>query len=89
MPPLRLSRYSRETRRCYKIRLVCAAGGRPEPGFGSCCLNIDAVQYIFSGAPAHQKTAWAGRNALEGVIALFNNIDCLRNVLRPEARVQG
>ncbi|HKE26489.1 MAG TPA: peptidase dimerization domain-containing protein [Bryobacteraceae bacterium] len=62
---------------------------RPAPGFGTCCLNIDAVKYIFSGAPAHQMTPWAGRNALAGVIALFNNIDGIRMVLRPEARVQG
>jgi amidohydrolase len=66
-----------------------SATSRPAPGFGSCCLNIDAVKYIFSGAPAHQMTPWAGRNALEGVIALFNNIDGIRMVLRPEARVQG
>src|SRR5262249_26468115 len=38
---------------------------RPAPGFGTCCLNIDGVKYIFSGAPAHQMTPWAGRNALE------------------------
>jgi amidohydrolase len=62
---------------------------RPAAGFGTCCLNIDAVKYIFSGAPAHQMTPWAGRNALEGVIALFNNIDGIRMVMRPEARVQG
>jgi amidohydrolase len=62
---------------------------RPAAGFGTCCLNIDAVKYIFSGAPAHQMTPWAGRNALEGVIGLFNNIDGIRMVLRPEARVQG
>ena len=62
---------------------------RPAAGFGSCCLNIDAVKYVFSGAPAHQMTPWAGRNALEGVIALFNNIDGIRMVMRPESRVQG
>ena len=62
---------------------------RPAAGFGTCCLNIDAVKYVFSGAPAHQMTPWAGRNALEGVIALFNNIDGVRMVMRPEARVQG
>ena len=62
---------------------------RPAPGFGSCCLNIDGVKYTFSGAPAHQMTPWAGRNALEGVIHLFNNIDALRGTMRPEARVQG
>ena len=25
---------------------------RPAPGFGTCCLNIDAVKYTFSGAPS-------------------------------------
>jgi amidohydrolase len=63
--------------------------GRAAAGFGSCCLNIDGVHYIFSGAPAHQMTPWAGRNALEGVIHLFNNIDTLRGTFRPETRVQG
>jgi amidohydrolase len=62
---------------------------RAAAGFGTCCLNIDGVKYIFSGAPSHQMTPWAGRNALEGVIQLFNNIDAMRSTLRPEARVQG
>lgn len=62
---------------------------RSGPGFGTCCLNIDGVKYTFSGAPAHQMTPWAGRNALEGVIHLFNNIDAMRGTMRPEARVQG
>src|SRR6202044_264251 len=62
---------------------------RAAPGFGTCCLNIDGVKYTFSGAPSHQMTPWAGRNALEGVIQLFNNIDAIRSTLRPEARVQG
>jgi amidohydrolase len=62
---------------------------RPAPGFGTCCMNIDGVKYIFSGAPAHQLTAWNGRNALTAVIHLFNNIDALRSNIRPEARIQG
>ena len=62
---------------------------RAAPGFGTCCLNIDGVKYTFSGAPAHQMTPWAGRNALEGVIHLFNNIDAARTTMRPEARIQG
>ena len=62
---------------------------RPAPGFGTCCLNIDGVKYTFSGAPAHQMTPWAGRNALEAVIHLFNNIDSIRSSIRPEARIQG
>jgi amidohydrolase len=62
---------------------------RPAPGFGTCCLNIDGVRYIFSGAPAHQMTPWNGRNALEGVVHLFENIDSIRSSVRPEARIQG
>lgn len=62
---------------------------RPAPGFGTCCLNIDGVKYIFSGAPSHQMTPWNGRNALEAVIHLFVNIDAVRSSIRPEARIQG
>ncbi|MEZ5293738.1 MAG: peptidase dimerization domain-containing protein [Vicinamibacterales bacterium] len=62
---------------------------RPAPGFGTCCLNIDGVKYTFSGAPAHQMTAWNGRNALTAVIKLFDNIDGVRSNIRPEARIQG
>ena len=65
------------------------ATSRPAPGFGTCCLNIDGVKYIFSGAPAHQMTSWNGRNALTAVIHLFNNIDSVRSSLRPETRIQG
>lgn len=61
----------------------------PGPGFGSCCMNINVVHYTFSGAPAHQLQAWDGRDALMGVIELFNHIDGLRKTLRPETRVQG
>jgi amidohydrolase len=62
---------------------------RSAPGFGTCCMNIDGVKYTFYGAPAHQLTAWDGRNALEAVIKLFNNIDSVRSNIRPEARIQG
>jgi len=62
---------------------------RPGPGFGTCCMNIDGVKYIFSGAPSHQMTPWDGRNALEAVIHLFNNVDAVRSSIRPEARIQG
>ncbi|MEZ5288298.1 MAG: peptidase dimerization domain-containing protein [Vicinamibacterales bacterium] len=62
---------------------------RPAPGFGTCCLNIDGVKYTFSGAPAHQMTAWNGRNALTAVMTLFSNIDSVRSNIRPEARIQG
>jgi amidohydrolase len=66
-----------------------SATTRPAPGFGTCCMNIDGVKYTFSGAPSHQLTAWNGRNALEGVIHLFENIDSVRSNIRPEARIQG
>jgi amidohydrolase len=66
-----------------------SATRRPAPGFGTCCLNIDGVRYIFSGAPAHQMASWNGRNALTAVIKLFNNIDSVRSNIRPEARIQG
>jgi metal-dependent amidase/aminoacylase/carboxypeptidase family protein len=66
-----------------------SATGRPAHGFGTCCMNIDGVKYTFGGAPAHQLTSWNGRNALEGVIHLFNNIDSVRSSIRPEARIQG
>ncbi len=62
---------------------------RPAPGFGTCCMNIDGVKYVFSGAPAHQLQSWNGRNALEGVIHLFDNIDSVRSSIRQEARIQG
>jgi amidohydrolase len=62
---------------------------RPAPGFGTCCMNINGVKYTFAGAPAHQLTAWNGRNALTAVIHLFDNIDAMRSNLRPETRIQG
>jgi amidohydrolase len=72
------------------VRSHSAAGtSRSAAGFGTCCMNIDGVKYTFYGAPAHQLTAWNGRNALEAVIKLFNNIDSVRSNIRPEARIQG
>jgi amidohydrolase len=68
---------------------AASSTSRPAPGFGTCCLNIDGVKYTFSGAPAHQMTAWNGRNALTAVMTLFGNIDGVRSNIRPEARIQG
>ncbi|MBL0169846.1 MAG: peptidase dimerization domain-containing protein [Gemmatimonadaceae bacterium] len=62
---------------------------RAAAGFGTCCLNINGVRYVFTGVPAHQMMAWEGRNALTAVIHLFNNIDAIRSNLRPETRIQG
>lgn len=66
-----------------------SATTRPAAGFGACCMNINGVKYTFLGAPAHQLTAWNGRNALTAVIHLFENIDAMRSNMRPEARIQG
>lgn len=52
-------------------------------------MNIDGVKYTFYGAPAHELEAWNGRNALEAVIKLFNNLDSICSNIRPEARIQG
>jgi amidohydrolase len=62
---------------------------RPAPGFGTCCLNIDGVRYVFTGAPAHQMMSWEGRDALSAVVRFFNDVDGLRKSIRPEARIQG
>ena len=52
-----------------------SATSRPAPGFGTCCMNIDGTKYTFSGAPAHQMTAWNGPQRADAVIHLFDNID--------------
>ena len=62
---------------------------RDRPGFGVCCLDIDAVKYTFTGRPAHQLTAWNGRNALEAAVQFYSAVDHLRSTWRPDARVQG
>src|SRR5438094_4147778 len=61
----------------------------PTAGCGSSGMSIDVVRFTFSGAPAHQLQAWDGRDALTGVIELFNHIDAIRRTLRPETRIQG
>ena len=72
------------------VRSHSSTGTRGSPpGFGTCCMNIDVAHYTFSGAPAHQLQAWEGRDALMGVVELFNHIDALRKNLRPETRIQG
>src|SRR5437870_1822082 len=62
--------------------------GTPGPNLGV-ILEYDVVHYTFSGAPAHQLQAWDRRDALMGVIELFNHIDGLRKTLRPETKIQG
>jgi len=62
---------------------------RDRPGFGVCCLNIDAVKYTFTGRPAHQLASWNGRNALEAAVQFYSAVDHLRSTWRSEHRVQG
>jgi amidohydrolase len=62
---------------------------RDRPGFGVCCLNIDAVKYTYTGRPAHQLASWNGRNALEAAVQFYSAVDHLRSTWRPEHRVQG
>lgn len=73
--------------------LVRSHGGRgtsrSRPGFGSCCLNIDAVKYTFHGRPAHQRQSWHGRNALTAAVELYTGVDHMRSNWRPEASIQG
>jgi amidohydrolase len=62
---------------------------RDKPGFGVCCLDIDAVKYTFTGQPAHQLASWNGRNALEAAVQFYSAVDHLRSTWRPDHRVQG
>ena len=73
--------------------LVRSHGGsgtsRSRPGFGSCCLNINAVKYTFHGRPAHQRQSWHGRNALTAAVELYTGVDHMRSNWRPEASIQA
>jgi amidohydrolase len=62
---------------------------RARAGFGSCCLNINEVKYVFLGTPSHQMASWFGRNALEAAVHFYTMVDGLRSTLRPEASIQG
>ncbi len=62
---------------------------RTRAGFGSCCLNINEVKFIFKGRPSHQMSSWNGRNALEAAVMFYTAVDHIRSSLRPEVSVQG
>ncbi|MFW6078458.1 MAG: peptidase dimerization domain-containing protein [Gemmatimonadota bacterium] len=62
---------------------------RSRAGFGVCCLNIDMVEYVFRGRPAHQRSSWNGRNALAAAVQFYTAVDHLRPTFRPEAVIQG
>ncbi|MCX7023669.1 MAG: M20 family metallopeptidase [Spirochaetes bacterium] len=53
-------------------------------------LAMDAIEIEFFGTPSHAAASpWEGRNALDALILTFNNINALRQQMRPDARVHG
>ena len=53
-------------------------------------LAMDALEFTFTGAPAHAAAApWKGRNALNGLQLFFHAIDMYRQHVIPEARMHG
>jgi amidohydrolase len=53
-------------------------------------LGFVACELVFSGRPAHAAAdPWNGANALDGLLLTYNNINALRQHLRPEIRVHG
>jgi len=65
------------------------ATARARAGFGTCCLNINEVKYVFTGYPSHQLASWNGRNALHAAVGFFTMVERLRTTFRPEVRIQG
>jgi amidohydrolase len=64
------------------------------PGASHCrsgkSLAMDALEFTFLGKAAHAaENPEAGINALDAAINMFNNINALREHLRPDARVHG
>lgn len=53
-------------------------------------LALDAWEFVFSGKAAHAASnAAEGRNALEGLIQLFNSVNSLRGQLSNDMRING
>jgi amidohydrolase len=53
-------------------------------------LGFIACEIVFHGRTAHAAAdPWNGANALDGLLLTFNNINALRQQLRPEIRVHG
>ena len=53
-------------------------------------LAMDALEVQFFGKPAHAAAApWEGKNALDAMILTFNNVNALRQQIRPDARIHG
>ncbi|TYR79162.1 M20 family metallopeptidase [Priestia megaterium] len=53
-------------------------------------LAMDAIQFEFYGKSAHAAAApHEGINALDGVLQTFNNINALRQYVKPDVRIHG
>jgi len=53
-------------------------------------LAMDALEASFYGRPPHAAAApWEGINALDALIQTFNNMNALRQQVRPDARLHG
>jgi amidohydrolase len=53
-------------------------------------LAMDAIQVEFFGKASHAAAApWEGINALDAILLTFNNINALRQQIRPDARIHG
>jgi amidohydrolase len=53
-------------------------------------LAMDALEVEFFGKPSHAAaTPWNGLNALDALILTFNNVNALRQQVRPDARLHG
>jgi amidohydrolase len=64
----------------------------PATRAGVTTVNLLAqnVFFAFHGTPAHTTAVpWEGRNALDGVIAVFNAVNAMRQQLHPDIRVTG
>lgn len=59
-------------------------------GVTSVNMLAQNVFFAFTGRPAHTTAVpWQGRNALDGVIGVFNGVNALRQQAHPEIRITG
>jgi amidohydrolase len=57
---------------------------------GGASLALRALDMTYRGKSAHSAFApWEGRNALDGVIQLFNALNAMRQQLKPDVRLHG
>ncbi len=53
-------------------------------------MGFIAFELNFQGKPAHAAAdPWNGLNALDGLLATFNNINALRQQMQPDVRIHG